>query len=583
MWIAIEAFLDSQGRSFLREHQTIRQRVTGVDHDRAFILRDFGEYVDALGTQPVTITMSSLVNDMLESYAEILRGLDGGGFSWRSNLEQLVLEFTYTRECFFFSANRAPFLEATFRIMRYHERVLDVAIDYTWSPPLLEFADLSNVVSEDCEFRLEPIYPSRPRDGVLCTTAEYFVGPGEGWLRWDEAEECFRGIVPRDIASCIGAERFEAYTVPLELTARITKHFPGCMRFERIVRCTLPLTVKRSPSRCKSVETPATSPPLPQPESTGRIKPLLKQKIIDGARTQCVSTPLTFPPLLRSPGRRSHAGHQSCSPWRSSRTCMTDVAGKENAHIKPGPLMERKTASSRPESPLRLNSLTLARLHDAVALANPPASLTDIEVRTMYHAGCDSATSDAETENAQRSTLAQDLRNLSLRSGQRAEAPVLPKTICESARVKGHHKLQSKSVSREEAEGSQGGSIRDCVDRIFKNATEEDNKLFRAALRDLFAIGSFERSHLEPSAPPHSRCSMGIEHDGTTVAKSTQENEEKERRAAERRANEWQAAIQQNFREFQSKGQDEKDEKDDRVLEHCVDSEEELPSFQSDL
>ena len=41
----------------------------------------------------------------------------------------------------------------------------------------------------------------------------------------------------------------------------------------------------------------------------------------------------------------------------------------------------------------------------------------------------------------------------------------------------------------------------------------------------------------------------------------------------------WQAAIQQNFKEFEAK----KEEKMDVTMEDAVDSEEDLPSFQSDL
>ena len=48
-------------------------------------------------------------------------------------------------------------------------------------------------------------------------------------------------------------------------------------------------------------------------------------------------------------------------------------------------LLERKAAAPRPSSPLRLNSLTLARLHDAVSLSAPPPSLTDVEVRTVQY------------------------------------------------------------------------------------------------------------------------------------------------------------------------------------------------------
>ena len=112
-----------------------------------------------------------------------------------------MLDFIYTRECFFFPANRAPVLEATFRIMGFQEGLLNVAIEYAWSPPTLEFANLVNVVTENEHFELKPVYPSRPRNTQLCTTAEYFVGPSEGWLRWDTADEHLNACLKNPVAT----------------------------------------------------------------------------------------------------------------------------------------------------------------------------------------------------------------------------------------------------------------------------------------------------------------------------------------------------------------------------------------------
>lgn len=98
--------------------------------------------------------------------------------------------------------------------MQYHQRdELDIDVCYTWNPPVIHFHELRNVITEGNEYRLKPSMDSRRSSGTFPVTAEYFVGPGDGWLQWDADNECFRGTVPPRIASQIGAERFEAYTV----------------------------------------------------------------------------------------------------------------------------------------------------------------------------------------------------------------------------------------------------------------------------------------------------------------------------------------------------------------------------------
>ena len=294
MFVAIEAFLDVE---------------KGLRPDKmthAELLRRFGEYVDNLGTQPVTVTISSLVEDMMDSYANVTSGLQG--FSWKHNLSSLVEEFVYTRDCWFYAPMRAPVVEATFSVKQYGVEQLDIDLAFAPNLPTVDFHDLRNVIAEGDEFHLKPTLPTRAHRGILSVAAEYFIGPGtDGWIRWDDRNECFRGVIPPTLASHIGAERFESYTIPLELTARITTLFPPDMRFERIFRCALPLTIKRRPDSC--------------------------------------------------------AVDSLTADW-----------DKENSHLslEDVKLMQRKARSSRAQSPpLRLDSLSLARLHDAVARAHP--------------------------------------------------------------------------------------------------------------------------------------------------------------------------------------------------------------------
>jgi hypothetical protein len=46
--------------------------------------------------------------------------------------------------------------------------------------------------------------------------------------------------------------------MPLELTTTLVKHFPDAIRYEIIIRCALPLTVKRRPDHCQSPAVPDT-------------------------------------------------------------------------------------------------------------------------------------------------------------------------------------------------------------------------------------------------------------------------------------------------------------------------------------
>ena len=325
-------------------------------HSELQLLRRFGEYVARLGVQPVTVTISSLVEDMLDSYHQITAGLSE--FSWSYyDLAALIEEFVVCQDVWHHAPSRQPTLEATFAVLSYGPEQLDVEIAFTPSLPTVQFQNLRNTIPEGGVFVLQPTMPIRATRASRPTESEYVIGPGGGcgWLGWDDSTASFRGAVPAKMASLIGAERVDAYTIPLELTARLTRHF-GNMRFERIFRCVLPLTVKRRATQCsdRSCASPFRSPEI------------------------CSARPsLIRPPLMRSPVRLGKENHSLST---------------EEVHK----LLERKAETGRTASPLRLNSLSLARLHDAVALAHPPASVTDVEVRTVQCDRRDSIYSDEE-------------------------------------------------------------------------------------------------------------------------------------------------------------------------------------------
>ena len=345
-------------------------------HLESQILRRFGEYVAKLGIQPVTVTLSSVVEDMLDSYSQVTAGLST--FSWGYDLAGLVEEFVLCQDVWHQSPIRQPTLEAKFVVLNYGIDDLDVEIAFTPSLPTVHFHNLRNTIAEGEVFNLQPTVSIRAGRASCPTLSEYFIGPGAGWLSWDDSTASFHGAVPAMMASLIGAERIDAYTIPLELTARSTRHF-GNMRLERILRCVLPLTVKRRAARCddRSCASPFSSPE----KRTARPS-------------------LVRPSLMRSPVR----------PGKEN-----DSLSMEEVHK----LLGRKAEARRTVSPLRLNSLSLARLHDAVALAHPPPprlnslslvglrdavplthlppSLADVEVRTVK-CGKDSVYSDHENQ-----------------------------------------------------------------------------------------------------------------------------------------------------------------------------------------
>ena len=282
----------------------------------------------------MTLRISDLVEHMQGSYWKV----DPHNSSWSADT---LDKYVSCQDCWSRSRGRAPAVEATFVVLNWGIDDLDVEITYTTVLPKLQFENLRNVVATGDVFDLHPAVMSGANMAGDERYAEYFVW--SEWLGWDYTTRSFRGKVP-DEAAVVGAERMDAYTTLLEIIATITEYFPGNIRLERIIRVALPLTVKRRPMRCNK----GTN--LFQRPDNGHCRP----------------DALTRPILMRS----SRAGIENHSP-----PSMEEVSK----------LLERKGAASRTSSPVRLNSLTLARLHDAVMLSAPPSSLTDVEVRTVQY------------------------------------------------------------------------------------------------------------------------------------------------------------------------------------------------------
>ncbi|TKA29496.1 hypothetical protein B0A50_03509 [Salinomyces thailandicus] len=224
--------------------------------DTEVALEELGNYLAGLGKQTVTVGLSAIEDDMVEEYRQMVEGLQL--FSCSPHERLFIREFLSTRECFHFVEHRLPYVEATFHPNTVGQE-LAVEIHFKKVLPLLHFQDLRNVVGEGDWYSLKPRL-SIPTSRLVITT-DYFLGPvEEAWLSWIKDIQSFRGTVPQRRAAYSGAGRLDAYTIPLELKAVVTRHFPAGIRFEQVIRVALPLTVKRQPDSCGTLRVRAQSP-----------------------------------------------------------------------------------------------------------------------------------------------------------------------------------------------------------------------------------------------------------------------------------------------------------------------------------
>lgn len=225
------------------------------------LLRRFREYVASLGKQCITITVSSLVRDMIDSYYNEHGESDD---DCQDVLMDALRDFVLTRECWFYEAKSAPAVEVSFDIGKPTSTTsIEVDLHYSWNPPVLEFLDLRNSVQESTELIIKPLVSTtRPFSDMSGVDIDYYIGPTGSWLDWNAAQRCFKGHVPRALASAVGAERHDGYTMALELTTTITKYFPDEIRYEIVIRCALPLTIKRRPDSCQEIELTESLKPM---------------------------------------------------------------------------------------------------------------------------------------------------------------------------------------------------------------------------------------------------------------------------------------------------------------------------------
>jgi hypothetical protein len=321
MSIAAEAFAEEQA-------------IDGTDIK--ILLQRFGEYLETAGTQPVTIPISHIVEDMLETYKlASTKASEVHAFAWArsADLQATLEDFVRTRECLFYTDGCLPAVEASFGVpSRQSHDELTVEIHYTWNPPKVNFETFQNVFDENRSFHLEP------RISQPCQDSEtsYSVDQCVPIVNWNASEGCLEGYCPPLLASSVGAERLECFSMPLNMSAQVTTTFPGDMKLERTIRLEIPITIRRRPDACSSDQELDNSPTVRKP-----------------AVSVLVPSTDTTP--------------QSAEPPRAGKDVEVEDFWTNYKEISA--LMDRKArgAAGKITPPMRLNPLSLAQLWDATA------------------------------------------------------------------------------------------------------------------------------------------------------------------------------------------------------------------------
>jgi hypothetical protein len=317
--------------------------------DIEMLLRHFGDYLGSSGTQPVTIPIEHLVEDMLETYKlASAKASEVHTFAWTqsADLQATLQDFVRTRECLFYTEGCLPAVEASFGVCnRQSQDELTVEIHYTWNPPKVNFETFQNVFDENRSFHLVPRI-SQPCQGF---ETSYSVDQSVPIVNWNASEGCLEGYCPPLLASSVGAQRLECFSMPLNMSAQVTTSFPGGIKLERTIRIEMPITIRRRPDACSSDEELENSPAVRKP-----------------AVSVLVPSTDTTP--------------QSAEPLRAGKCAEIEDLWTNYKEISA--LMDRKarTASGKPSPPLGLNPLSMARLWDVTA---PTSSDKEVQCWTV--------------------------------------------------------------------------------------------------------------------------------------------------------------------------------------------------------
>jgi len=400
MSVAAEAFA---------EEQTLHNM------DIRILWRRFGDFLQTLGTQPVTIPVSDIVEDMLETFElASTKASQLHTFAWAqsADLRGTLEDFIRTRECLFYTDGCLPAVDATFGLpSRQSEDELTVEIRYAWNPPMVNFKTFQNVFDENRSFHLEPRMSQPCHD--LETT--YSVDQSVPIMNWNASERCFEGYCPPLLASRMGAERLECFSMPLNMSAQVTTDFPGGMSFERTIRLEIPITIRRRPDACSSDEQ------------------LKKSPAVRGSAAS-----VTIPSTDTTP-----QSAEACCPGND-----VEIGSLWTSYKEISALMDRKAraASGKPSSPLRLNPLSLAHLWEVTA---PTPSSREVQ---CWSVGVGQRSSPVQPKTPSRSpprgSVVTDDRDDSSGAGQTTTPAKTPRRVAEGRVEKSVNKHKSMSLSK---------------------------------------------------------------------------------------------------------------------------------------
>ncbi|GIZ47619.1 hypothetical protein CKM354_001070700 [Cercospora kikuchii] len=167
-FIVIEAFLEKEVEKLSQEHNAYS------------LLTRFDTFLRDLGTLPITITISSIVTDIIEEL--------GSSTEFRSISPVSVTDFVLSRDCWRYERGRLPSLEVTFEVRGswYFRSSIKLHCHYAWFPPMVTFHNLQNVVTEYSTFSLNPSTGwNRPFSAMTNVEIAYFVGQnGQNDHQW---------------------------------------------------------------------------------------------------------------------------------------------------------------------------------------------------------------------------------------------------------------------------------------------------------------------------------------------------------------------------------------------------------------
>ena len=310
------------------------------------------------------------------------------------------------------------------------------------------------------------------------------------------------------------------------------------------------------------------------------------------------------------------------APLSPKKTRVVSGEDKENDHLNTEEiykLLQRKAESPKPPSPTRLNSLSLARFHEAVALFHPSNHVTDMEVRMMHRIHRTvSALSDKENEGpktpgrspqprgsfhvadtgpcevndaetlsevnlgsthiTRRGRLASRSDSV-LGSRQSFGSPVArnitpPKSnvVCYTCKARGRDSKVVEKNGTSVCMNCKEASINESVERILADGSDDEKtKLWFALVDSGLAADSGKNS--VPLSPVHDSV-----HDYCEGAAGTPGSPSKPAAVVNvPSGDDWQAIIRRNYEQFVAGPQ----EKLDITMEDAEDSDE-FPSFESD-